>query len=300
MNAKTSTTKRAGRAALAASMLIGSLIVGALDGGAVHAAVVYDGSSPSQAAASCWEIKQVAPDSTSGAYWLLTPALQAPQQFYCDQETNGGGWVLIGKGREGWQEYYNGQGNPATLLNPPTPRTPSYFNTVQLPASTVDDLLDHRHVRDLTDGIRLLRARNSTGTEWQEVRMRLSARDRFVWTFGAIHPMQNYGFDGSNTNGGRTNNFGNDSTWRRVTFSELQQPELDHGLRLRNLVYRWLDRSRQLPLLGTLHRQFFTAIHRGLPPAAFDADRSELDSDPRRGHGQVRTTRHRKQLRSSW
>jgi trimeric autotransporter adhesin len=222
MNASTSTTKRAGRAALAASMLIGSLAVGALDGGAAHAAVVYDGSSPARAAASCWEVKQVAPNSASGAYWLLTPALQGPQQFYCDQETDGGGWVMIGKGREGWQEFYNGQGDAATLLNPPTPRTPSYFNTVQLPASTVDDLLDHRHVKDLTDGIRLLRARNSTGTQWQEVRMRLSRRDRFVWTFGAIHPIQNYGFDGSNTTGGTTNNFGNDSTWRRVTFSQVQ------------------------------------------------------------------------------
>ena len=60
------------------------------------------------------------PDGTSGAYWLLTPALQAPEQFYCDRERTGGGWVLIGKGREGWQEFYNGQGNAATLLNPPT------------------------------------------------------------------------------------------------------------------------------------------------------------------------------------
>jgi trimeric autotransporter adhesin len=229
MNAKTSTTKRAGRAALAASVLIGSLVVGALDTGVVHADVVYDGSSPAQAAASCWEAKQVAPNSASGAYWLLTPALQAPQQFYCDQETDGGGWVLVGKGRQGWQEYYNGQGNAATLLNPPTPRTPSYFNTVQLPASTVDDLLDHRNVRDLNDGIRLLRARNSTGTEWQEVRMRLSTRDRFVWTFGAIHPMQNYGFDGSSTNGGRTNNFGTDSAFNRVTFSELQNQNWTMG-----------------------------------------------------------------------
>ena len=59
--------------------------------------------------------------------------------------------------------------------------------------------------------------------------MALSARDRFVWTFGAEHPMTSYGFDGSSTNGGRTFNFGNDNAWRRVTFSYPQNQNYTAG-----------------------------------------------------------------------
>ncbi|MBX8996800.1 hypothetical protein HCH15_11515, partial [Corynebacterium testudinoris] len=58
-----------------------------------------DGRTMDTAAGSCWEIKQKFPSQPSGSYWLLTPTMQAPQQFYCDQDMDGGGWVLIGQGR---------------------------------------------------------------------------------------------------------------------------------------------------------------------------------------------------------
>ena len=71
----------------------------------------YDGSSSERAAASCWEVKQNKSNAKSGAYWLYTPQMSAPEQFYCDQETDGGGWVMIGRGRESWTENYNGRGD---------------------------------------------------------------------------------------------------------------------------------------------------------------------------------------------
>src|SRR5690242_3479999 len=61
-----------------------------------------DGTTAATAAASCWGIKQAHPTSPSGVYWLQTPALDRPGQYYCDQATAGGGWVLIGRGRENW------------------------------------------------------------------------------------------------------------------------------------------------------------------------------------------------------
>ena len=100
----------------------------------------HDGSSSDKAAASCYEVKQVNPSASSGTYWLYTPQMSGPAQFYCDQETDGGGWVMIGRGREGWTESYNGTGDPNQLHQNPT--GPSAFTPVQLPANTVDALLN--------------------------------------------------------------------------------------------------------------------------------------------------------------
>ena len=65
-------------------------------GGAAPAAAgsestAHDGRTEATAAASCWEIKQHDPDSPDGTYWLQTPAMDAPGQFFCDQSTDGGG-----------------------------------------------------------------------------------------------------------------------------------------------------------------------------------------------------------------
>lgn len=71
-----------------------------------------DGLTELTAAASCWEIKQNDSDADDGVYWLLTPAMTQAEQFYCDQTRNGGGWVLVGRGREGWATATAGSGTP--------------------------------------------------------------------------------------------------------------------------------------------------------------------------------------------
>lgn len=184
------------------------------------AGTLRDGSSSERAAASCWEIKQTSPTSPSGVYWLQTPTLVAPQQFYCDQETDGGGWVLVGRGRDGWGFGYTGQGSGADIVA--TPTGTGAFVPRALSARTIDGLLDGGRVDALTDGVRLRRARTVDGSSFQEVRLQLASRDRWIWAMDAGQPVGSWsmGASGDKTvtgTGGTTANLGSDSAYARVS-----------------------------------------------------------------------------------
>lgn len=183
---------------------------------------VRDGSTSTLAAASCWEIKQNSPAAPSGVYWLQTPTLVAPDRFYCDQTSEGGGWVLIGRGRQGWGYLYTGQGDSATLAS--TTNGPAAFTPAALPASTIDGLLNGGRVDGLADGIRLVRAQTTDGAKWQEVRFHFASRDRWTWTLPAVHPLGTWSMTGTgssgkvtvNGSGGTSNNFGTDNAYARI------------------------------------------------------------------------------------
>lgn len=162
------------------------------------------GLSTDTAAASCWEIKQLHPTSPDGAYWLLTPQMTGPQQFWCDMTTDGGGWVRIGSGREQWTTMYDGKGDASLLLQ----QNPPLTQAIQLGSSTVDTLLDGRRVDALQDRIRVRRAADASGSTWQEVRFQIVNRDRWVWTMGAEHRISSWSFGTTNGTGGQTNSFG--------------------------------------------------------------------------------------------
>lgn len=142
-----------------------------------------DGKTSETAAASCWEIKQLDPASKSGSYWLYTPQMEAPAQFYCDQDTNGGGWVMLGRGREGWAEDYMGRGNNADIAN--NPDGTDAFSPVQLDSPTVDALLGGKSPSSLEDGLRFKRATNAEGTQFQNAYAKRMNMDRWSWTLGA-------------------------------------------------------------------------------------------------------------------
>ncbi len=152
-----------------------------------------DGSSSDKAAASCYEIKQNNPDSKSGAYWLFTPEMEAPAQFYCDQETDGGGWVMLGRGREGWTEDYQGKGNPADLAN--NPDGTDAFSPVQLDSKTVDALMGGQSPSDLEDGLLFRRATNAEGTQWQNAYAKRMNQQNWTWALAAFAQWSDIRFD---------------------------------------------------------------------------------------------------------
>lgn len=172
----------------------------------------YTGLTASAAAASCWEIKQLHPESASGSYWVLTPQMSGPAEVYCDMVTDGGGWVKVGQGRNGWEEKYIGKGNTAGLLAPATASSP----TVQMPATLVDGLLNGQRVSTLDDGVRFRRAANIAGTTWQEVRAKLAKMDGWTWTWSAVHPVTSFSFDGQSGTGGTTAQYSLDNALRRM------------------------------------------------------------------------------------
>ncbi|MBS0024338.1 fibrinogen-like YCDxxxxGGGW domain-containing protein [Microbacterium paraoxydans] len=228
MNLKKTGPRAWGARALLGAGLATAVAVGALVAptAATAAAAAPDGKTQETAAASCWEIKQNYPSQPSGVYWLQTPKLVYPQQFYCDQVKDGGGWVLIGRGREGWKEGYDGLGSADALRT--TIDGTGAFAPAQLPATTIDGLLNGNRVDSLSEGIRLRRAENTAGTAWQEVWFTLANRDRWAWTFGAKHPVRTWSFtDASGTTngtGGITNQFGDSGTYTSVGYREDTDP----------------------------------------------------------------------------
>lgn len=165
------------------------------------AATVYaDGSTPQKAAASCWEIKRGFPTKPSGTYWLVTPAMPAPMRMYCDQKTDGGGWVMVARGRHQWTEAGDGTiGSQSWATALPVDGSRGTMLAKQLPGSTIDQLVNSARIDSLTDPIRIRRAANTSGTAWQETRVRLAARDRWSWAFSSRLAVRAYSVNGQTT-----------------------------------------------------------------------------------------------------
>jgi len=192
-----------------------------------------DGSSSSTAAASCWEAKSAGGDA-SGLYWLQTPAMVAPQQFYCDQQTDGGGWVLIGRGRNGWGWSPNGQGTPEDLRETVTGR--AAFTPDALSAQTITELLNGASPVGLDDGMRLRRARNDAGTQWQEARLRLSkttpdgtAPAPWSWAMPGKMPLVSWQIGQDGGTGTTTAAAGSGNAWTLVSTTPLVAERYTQG-----------------------------------------------------------------------
>lgn len=168
-----------------------------------------DASSADKALASCWDVKMSYPNSPSGLYWLYTPSMAAPDQFYCDMTTDGGGWVLIGRGREGWSFLEDGQGSSAEVAA--TITGTAAFAPKHLNGTTVRGLLNGGAVQSLPDGLRVRRAATATGSLWQEVRLYPSRFGDWRWALGATYPLTKATYNGVAVAGGWTVSNGADT-----------------------------------------------------------------------------------------
>lgn len=145
---------------------------------------------------SGWQIKQDYPNSQSGTYWIQTEAMTNPEQIYIDMDYDGGGWMLVGRGREGWSFNDAQQGTFADVASIPTGT--SAFSPDHYSSTFIDTLLNNTDVSNLRDGVRVRRANDTTGSTWQEGIWNFTSLTGWDWDWdsGGGFALSNYILDG--------------------------------------------------------------------------------------------------------
>ena len=134
---------------------------------------------------------------------------------------NGEGWLLVGRGREGWEFDADGPGNES--LVPLGLGTSTAFTPAGLTDSTINDLLARVGTDMSNVEIRLKRAVDRAGIDpYQEVRWRMTGRTDWSWDFDAdtaAFSVQQQIVSGPNTHGainGNTRDISNGNNYSRV------------------------------------------------------------------------------------
>ncbi|MBN2800346.1 MAG: hypothetical protein JXX28_14495 [Deltaproteobacteria bacterium] len=137
------------------------------------------GPEPTGLPASCLEILLDDPAAADGVYAIdPIPGVTGATEVVCDMSTDGGGWTLIGKGREGWTWDYAGQGDPAGFTDLADDAV------VTLPARTVHALMGGYDgaPMELVDGLRIDREEmGQLGLKWTFTNMRV-----FDWNLASL------------------------------------------------------------------------------------------------------------------
>ena len=84
-----------------------------------------------QYATSCKDLLAGNPGSPDGMYTIDPDGAgpMAPLKVLCDMTSDGGGWTMVGKGREGWSWVDAGEGTPDEIVNNPATNTVAYLDS---------------------------------------------------------------------------------------------------------------------------------------------------------------------------
>lgn len=103
--------------------------------------------------------------------------------LYVDGAYDGGGWVLVGRGREGWSWNDAGNATPAEVAA--DLGTTAAFVPKFLFAALIDELIDNDELQLWGVEIRLKRAAATDGSAYQEVSWRPQYATDWTWLFDA-------------------------------------------------------------------------------------------------------------------
>jgi hypothetical protein len=115
--------------------------------------------------------------------------------------TEGGGWVLIGRGRQGWTWSPNGQGGASAVRS--VVSGSGAFAPAALDNATITGLINGASPAALSDGIRVERATNTAGTTKQQVRM-FPRFTRWSWKWDGAQLLNRIVIDGTSYAGSNT------------------------------------------------------------------------------------------------
>lgn len=160
----------------------------------------------------CLDVQRNGNATTNGVFTIYPGGGKSSQSVYCNMTDQGGGWTLIGRGREGWAWSDAGMNTGNVHLNVGTTSafTPSYYSQ-----QTVNEILGYKPPKDLKNGVFLKRAANTSGTAWQYYRWFFTDRSTWSWIFTNQFGLTKTYINGIQYSGGDTIDYsftGNDAS----------------------------------------------------------------------------------------
>jgi hypothetical protein len=128
--------------------------------------------------------------------------MPAPLRVYCNMTMDGGGWVLVARGRNGWTFDEAGQQSPSAVSSSIKGR--AAYAPAALSSATIDQLLGNRPVSSLSDGVVISRADSNSRSTAQTMTWVFRDLGSWSWAFDGGHRLASTVVDGVRRTGSNT------------------------------------------------------------------------------------------------